>query len=161
MSTNAPTPITATEGLPESLKSVRPLWEANHGGSPQQPGLCTRLYDNGALYSWSNARRAMKGSNPTRLPAPYAWRLDAKVSPEGVKRVHALAASEFAKVPAEAKSAPGADQGLIAYHAHADRVDHTVVVPSSAMNKLPKAVQEIESAIQSHIIPGGAPMDQK
>lgn len=150
----------STEGLPDSLKAMQPLWEVERKNTSNRVGSVTRLYDNGQLYTWSNTRRIVVDRKPSREPAPYAWRLDAQLQQEGVKRVRELIESEFTKLPADGSVSTGADQGIVVRRSYIDGVEHEVVLPASATADLPKVIQDIDYAIQSMIIPGAVPLAQ-
>jgi hypothetical protein len=148
-----------TQGLPDELKGAQALWETRQEATPNRAATAVRLYENGQLYSWSNSRRRMVDGRLTRVPAPYAWRLDAQVSPEGVDRVRELIRSGFVSLesgpPARAQ-----DQGTTIRRSFLDGVDHTVALPASAAADLPQVIRDIDSAIATAIIPGAVAFDQ-
>jgi len=150
----------STRGLPDELKAARPLWETQLTQTPSRPGSTSRLYANGQLFTWSNSRRTSRDGKISREAAPYAWRLDAQVSPDGVARVRELIRTEFVGVPSGERVRVGADQGTVTYRAHADAVDHQITVPATATAQLPAAVRAIEDAIRRNITPGGVPNEQ-
>lgn len=148
-----------TRGLPDDLKGAQALWETRQEATPNRAASSARLYENGQLYSWSNSRRRMVDGRLTREPAPYAWRLDAQISPEGVDQVRDLIRSGFVILqpgtPARAQ-----DQGLTIRQSHLDGVAHTIALPASATADLPEVIRQIDRAISSAIIPGAVPFDQ-
>jgi len=152
-------PVSA-QGLPDELKMVTPLWEEEHLGSVHKAASRTRLYPDGRLYGWSNTKRSYVNKKLQRLPAPYAWRLDAKVSPEGITKITALICYDFVKLPSATPATVASDQSFLVLHGAAKGCDHRVTLPSSPTVKLPPTIQAIQQAIQAHIIPEGVPLDQ-
>lgn len=149
-----------TQGLPDSLKAMHPLWEMERKSTYNSAGWITRLYENGQLYTWSNTRRIVVDGLPSREQAPYAWRLDAQLKPEGVKRVQDLIRAEFTKLPVNGSFATGADQATLVTRSYIDGVEHRFELPSSAREDSPKVIQDIDDAINSAIIPGAVPLEQ-
>lgn len=150
----------STQGLPASLKEIQPLWEVERQNTPNRAGSIIRLYPNGSLYTWSNMRRIVIDGKPSREPASYAWRLDAQLKPEGVKRVQEFIRSEFIKLPVNDSVSTSTDQGIVVRRSYIDGVEHRVMLPASATADLPKVIQDIDYAIQSTIIPGAVPLAQ-
>ena len=150
----------STQGLPADLVSVPPLWETHLEATRNRPLSISRLYENGRVYTWSGTRRRMVGGQLRREPAPYAWRLDAQLRPEGVDRVRELIRTEFQLLPQGSPPSPGLDQGLVIRRSHLDGVDYSVTLTTSATGDLPVVIQEIERAIATNVIPGGVPIDQ-
>ena len=150
----------STDGLPADLVSVPPLWETRTEATRTRPLSISRLYEDGRVYAWTNTRRRMVGGQLRREAAPYAWRLDAQLRPEGVDRVRELIRSAFQQLPQSSPPTPGLDQGLVTRRSHLDGVDYSVTHPSSATGDLPGVIQEIERAIATNVIPGAVPIDQ-
>ncbi|WZF18634.1 hypothetical protein WKK05_04575 [Nostoc sp. UHCC 0302] len=150
----------STLGLPENLKSAQPIWEVEQKSTSNRPGSISRLYENGQIYAWSNSRRVQVNGKLSRETAPYAWRLDAQIQPEGIKRVQELLKSEFTKLPANNSVTTGADQGVVIRRSYIDGEAHSVTLPTSATNNLPQVIRDIDYAIQSNIIPGAVPLAQ-
>ncbi|HEU5315347.1 MAG TPA: hypothetical protein VFX49_04515 [Chloroflexota bacterium] len=150
----------STEGLPPDLVSASPLWETRMEATRNRPLSITRLYENGRVYTWSNSRRRMVGGQLRREAAPFAWRLDAQLRPEGVERVRELIRTEFQQLPQGSPPALGLDQGLVTRRSHLDGFDYSITLTSSATGDLPGVIQEIERAIATNVIPGGVPLDQ-
>ncbi|BAZ30214.1 hypothetical protein NIES4074_26700 [Cylindrospermum sp. NIES-4074] len=149
-----------TQGLPDSLKAMHPLWEVDRKSTYNSAGWIARLYENGQLYTWSNTRFILVDGMPRREPAPYAWRLDAQLTPEGVKRVQDLIRAEFTKLPVNGSFATAADQGTVVRRSYIDGVEHRIELPNSGWEDLPKVIQDIDDAINSAIIPGAVPLKQ-
>jgi hypothetical protein len=150
----------STQGLPDSLKTVHPLWEVERQNTSNRAGSITRLYDDGQIYTWSNTRRIVVDGNPRREIAPYAWRLDAQLRPEGVTRVRDLICSGFTNLPSSGSVSTGADQGIVIRRSYLEGIEHRVVLPTSATDDLPQVIRDIDYAIQSTIIPGAVPLAQ-
>jgi hypothetical protein len=150
----------STDGLPADLISVVPLWETQMEATRNRPLSITRLYEDGRVYAWTNTRRSMAGGQLRREAAPYAWRLDAQLRPEGVDRVRELIRTGFRQLPQGSPPPPGLDQGLVTRRSHLDGVDYSVTHTSSATSALPAVIQEIERAIATNVIPGAVPIDQ-
>jgi hypothetical protein len=149
-----------TDGLPANLVSVPPLWETQIEASRNRPLSITRLYEDGRVYTWSNTRRRMVAGQLRREAAPYAWRLDAQLRPEGVDRVRDLIRAEFQQLPQSSALSPGLDQGFVTRRSHLDGLDYSVTLTSSATADLPAVIQEIERAVATNVIPGAVPIDQ-
>jgi hypothetical protein len=153
-------PITNV-GLPPELEKEAPLWETAYGWTPNKASHVSRLFANGKMYTWSNARRrAAAAKPPTREPAAWSWRLDALVSAEGVARVRELVASKFAKLPETRSPSLGADQGIVVYRTLHEGREHAVVVASGPTKDLPEPIREIETAILGAVVANGVPIDQ-
>jgi len=151
--------IDETTGLPESLRSEKPLWESIQSGTAHRDSTATRLYRNGELYSWSNSKRVVRDGKPSRERAPYAWRLDAKVSAQGVHEVTDLINGSFRTAESPATRG-GDDASFITWRSCTDHEEHTIVTQSSAMDKQPEAIRKIQRAITSNIIPEAVPIEQ-
>jgi hypothetical protein len=150
----------STVGLPDDIKDAPPLWELAQSATPSRPESRTRLYADGRMYVWSNSRRTLVDGKPRRENANYAWRLDALVSPEGVAKIRQLIKDSFEPLAAPEQAAQGADQGTTTWQSNRDGTVHTLTLPSSARDKLPQALRDIDYAIQSSIVPGGVPIEQ-
>jgi hypothetical protein len=150
----------SSQGLPDSLKIVHPLWEVERQNTSNRLGSITRLYEDGQIYTWSNTRRIFVDGKLRRETAPYTWRLDAQLRPEGVTRVRELIRSEFINLPSSSSVSTGADQGVVIRRSHLEGIEHCVVLPTSATDDLPQSIRDIDYAIQSSIIPGAVPLSQ-
>jgi hypothetical protein len=156
-----PTELTeSTLGLPDELKAVQPLWEVYQSATSNKAASISRLYEDGRLFSWSNTRRVVNHGKISRESAPYAWRLDAQVSPKGIKRLQELIRSEFVKLPTNSSATTGLDQGYVVYKSHFDGTDYRVKLPTSASINLPQVLRDLDYAIQSNIVPGAVPQTQ-
>lgn len=153
--------ITVTqEGLPQEINSQRPIWEVQRSSTATKSGFVTRLYESGQLYTWSNSRRILVDGLPSREPAPYAWRLDAKIKLEGVEKVKELIRSDFLKLASEEPNLSTRDQGLLKFTTYVDGNEYAVSFPASAYDELPGTIKAIEQLIQRSVIPGGVTIQQ-
>ena len=153
------TPV-APDGLPDELRAAEPLWETRQVGTPTRPGSISRLYDDGRLYTWSNTRRRQVNGQLRRETAPYLWRLDAQIRPEGVDQVRELIRTGFQQLPENQSVATGQDQAVVVRRSFVDGAAHTVLFPASATADLPAVVRDIDRAISANVTPGAVPVDQ-
>jgi hypothetical protein len=149
----------STQGLPDALKAIQPLWEVERQDTSKQAGSTTRLYENGQLYTWSNTRRIVVDGKPSRETAPYLWRLDAQLKPEGVVKIRELIYSGFTKLESSTPNI-GTDRGIEIRRSYLDGIEHHLVLPTSATKDLPQVIRDIDRAIQSNIMPGAVPLAQ-
>jgi hypothetical protein len=153
-------PAEDVSSLPADLQQVEPLWEVVLSKTANRPTSRTRLYADGRQFTWSNSRRRLVDGKPHRVAAPYAWRLDAQISADGVAQVQQLIRREFVAVASGEVGQPGADQGTTTWRSFVDGSAHVVTLPSSATNQQPQAIRAIEYAILSSIIAGAVPIEQ-
>ncbi len=152
--------VTSKEGLPADLAGVAPLWEAARHPTARRPESVARLYPDGRLYRYSDARRTEVKGMPGQEPAPKAWRLEARLSPRAVQAIKNLIRSSFAPLAATAPIATAGPHGrLYTWRANLDG-EHVVVTPAAATDALPAAVRDIERAVQAGIVPGAVPLEQ-
>jgi hypothetical protein len=151
---------TSNVGLPDLLKSNQPLWETERTQTSNNSNSITRLYENGQIYSWSNTRRIEKKGNLSRVSATYAWRLEACIKPEGIKRVQEILRTQFSTTSPNNPVLTGLDQGIVIWRSYLDGTEHSQTFPASATNDLPELFRDIDYAIQSNIIPNGVPLTQ-
>jgi hypothetical protein len=149
----------STAGLPAELQGVQPLWEEREGRTPSRPEAATRLYEDGRLYTWSDVRRRVVDGKETYEPAPYAWRLEAALRPEGVERVRELIRTGFVQLPERTGGALASDQGLTTRRSFLDGAAHEVSTPSGSRAGPPPAIGEINDVIARSIIPGAVPAE--
>lgn len=154
-----PPSITETTGLPADLAEVDPIFETTEEAGPRRAASAQRLYPDGRVYSWSNTRRTLENGLPKRVPAPFQWRLDAQVSPEGVAEVRALMGAEAFRSLPPAMGAPVPDRGNVAVRAVLDGQQQTVVLKGSAAAKPPDPIRAIQLAIQRNTVSGAVPLE--
>jgi len=152
--------VSDTTGLPDSLKPLKPLWEVYSGGSLGRSESCTRLYADGSMYTWSDTRRIEKNGLPSRQKAPFAWRLDARVSADGVAKVRALVQPDFAKLTTPAPGKLTQDQSLTVWRSCVDGTTHEAALTEKKSSALPAVLRDIDRAIQGAIVPGAVPLAQ-
>jgi hypothetical protein len=150
----------STLGLPDDLQSKRPLWEVEQTATPNKAASSSRIYEDGRLYTWSNTRRVVSNGKISRQSAPYAWRIDAQISAEGIERIKQLIKSEFVKLPSNSSVKTGLDQGYVVWKSYLDTTEYRVTLPTSASSDLPQVIRDIDYAIQSNIVPGAVPKTQ-
>jgi hypothetical protein len=148
----------ATEGLPDELRAVQPVWETHQQATRNRSETVTRLYEDGRIFTLSDTRRRRVNGQLRREPAPLAWRLDAQIKPEGVARVQELVRSGFVQL--SSTGTPAADQGVTVRRSNVDGVEHSVSLPVSATGDMPQVLRDIDYAINSNVIPGAVPIDQ-
>lgn len=150
----------STLGLPDDLRSQQPLWQVEQSATGNKAASVSRIYEDGRLYTWSNTRRVVKNGKISRESAPYAWRLDVQISPEGIERLKELIKSEFVTLPSNSSVSTGLDQGYVVWQSHLDGTEYRVMSPTSASTNLPQVIRDIDYAIQSNIVPGAVPQSQ-
>ena len=148
------------DGLPDDLLPLQPLWETLRPATPTRSESITRLYDDGRLYTWSDTRRRMVNGRLQREAAPYAWRLDAQIRPEGVDQVRELIRAGFMQLDERNAARKGFDQGIVVRRSNVDGVEHSVTFPASATSALPQVIRDIDYAINANIESGAVPLDQ-
>ncbi len=130
------------------------IWEVEIFPTHSKSGSVMRLHDDGSIFSWTNTRRVIVDGKHTRQPAPYAWRLDAKVSEEGISEVCGMIREEFVKLKSKKGTTSASDQGMVQWRSFLKDSLHVVKYPTLATEHLPPVINKIDFAIQSHIIPG-------
>lgn len=154
--------IPETAGLPAALKNASPLWETlTVARNPGETNAATRLYATGELLSYGTTRRTYKKEQMGREPAPPAWRLDARLTPESVTALRSLLQKEFVPLGNSTVSAPP-PPGCQIWRARRGKTAHTLVVmqPSRDWGNLPPVLRTIHETIQKGIVPGGVPVEQ-
>lgn len=159
--TDAAFSVDRTDGLPAELNDVAPLWEAAQHPTQRRAESVARLYPDGQMYRWGDTRRISVDGMPGQEPAPRAWRLEARITPEALATIEALIGSSFVPLAKKA-GAPGGDAHgrLYTWRAHLGGDEYVVVTPAAAMDALPAPIPEIERAIQAGIVPGAVPLEQ-
>jgi hypothetical protein len=136
------------------------LWEIYYGAALGRSASCTRLYADGSMYTWSDTRRIVKDGLPSRQKASFAWRLDARVSAEGITQVRKLIQSAFVKLAPARPGQLAGDQSVTVWRSCLDGVTHEVALTEKSSSALPAVLQDIHRAVQSAIVPGAVPLEQ-
>lgn len=152
--------VTETTGLPAELRGVLPLWEVVNGASSAIPMAALRVYPDGRMFRYSNNRRIEKDNGlPTRVQAPYAWRLDAKLSAEGLREINAiLAAPEFESL-AGSFGRPARDAPIMVYRGLVHGKQKAVEQVGVATGIFPKPIETISKLVETSVDPDAAPMN--
>jgi len=147
----------------DSLPLGNFIWEEEISGTPRKSGSIRRLYEDGRLFSWSDSRRMLNNGKPERVTAPYAWRLDARISEPGISNIKKLIENDFLKIASSPATGerPASNYGAITWKTFWNSQAYEVSIPAEEIQKQSAVVKAIEYEIQSHIIVGGVPFDQE
>jgi hypothetical protein len=149
MNTSFP-PIHDTEGLPEELHGQAPLWETYHSATSRRAHIGFRLYDDGRLFRYANSHIVWQDELPVKQEAPFQWRLEGRLSPEGLQEIQSLLEGPFSQLSGqEAAEGKHQDRGWVYRKGKTKEGEKIVRLPVMGHDDLPEAIQKIEYSLQA------------